>query len=273
MTSQAEHPLHTEYQQLRAKGHALMGELNDFHHRAAVYAQLDEDAQGQNPFPLIAAHGAMWASGFLPKAMLAGKVLALQYAYNPRKMLRQYRKLAAFADVLRDINRRVCAEAYAAFHFTKRHGHTPQAAEVIPTTLLAALNKLHAAVAAGATLSADERRALFEAFFLWEQDTIVEPTLEAALAAFDWPIAKRLSMRPKIRFAYFGSGRALQFKNFASKVERIEHGMQAFEWAEQVGYGVVKAALARYPAPALAAQSRCAAVCKARSVCQFSPSV
>ncbi len=245
MTHSAHHPLHDEYQQLRAKAYGLVGGLNDFHRRAAVYAQLDEDAKGQNPFPLIAAHGALWASGFLPKAMLAGKVLALQYLYNPRKMLRQYRSLTAFANVLRDLNRRVCAEAYAAFHFTRWHGHAPEAAALIPAPLLAVLNKLHKAVASGATLSADERRALYETFFLWEQESIVTPRLDAAMAAFDWPIAKRLSMRPRIRFAYFGSGHDLQFTNFASKAERIERGMQAYKRALEVGHGAVKATLAQ----------------------------
>ncbi|WP_374347496.1 hypothetical protein [Chitinimonas sp.] len=235
-----------EYDRQRRIGYALAGDLNDLSQRAAVYYHLYEDSGGRNIFPLIAAHGALWAKGYFQKGMLAGKLLSLQYAYSPTKLIRQYDSLIAFANAFRDINRRVCAEAYCAYHFTKQYGHSLFAAQKIPAPLLAALNHCHDAARSGVALNRLERKRLFEAFFLWEQETIVAPAVEQAVADFTWPSVKWLAMRPKIEFAYFGKGVGLPFRDFSSKAERIAKGLAAFELAESVGYQCVEQALAAY---------------------------
>jgi hypothetical protein len=68
----------SEYNELRRIGYSLAGGLNDLSQRAAVYYHLYEDSEGRNIFPLMAAHGALWAKGYFQKGMRAGKVLALQ---------------------------------------------------------------------------------------------------------------------------------------------------------------------------------------------------
>lgn len=236
----------SEYSELRKIGYSLAGGLNDLSQRAAVYYHLYEDSAGRNIFPLMAAHGALWAKGYFQKGMRAGKVLSLQYIYRPRLLISKYDSLIDFANAFRDINRRVCAEAYCAYHFTKKYGHSKYAKEFIPYNLLIALNQCHDSKIHNYPLSALERRSLFEAFFLWEQETIVSPSVEYAVKQFNWPSVKWLAMKPKIEFAYFGKGIGLQFNDFSNKEERIEKGMTAYELAERVGYKVVEQAVSHY---------------------------
>ena len=236
----------SEYNELRRVGYALAGGLTDLSQRASVYYHLYEDSDGRNIFPLMAAHGALWAKGYFQKGMRAGKVLSLQYIYSPERLIQKYESLVDFANTFRDINRRVCAEAYCAYHFSKKYGHTKFAETFIPKNLLVSLNHCHRAQKIGEPLNSAERRALFEAFFLWEQDTIVSPLVEQAVADFKWASVKWLAMKPKIEFAYFGKGVGLQFMDFSSKSERIEKGFKAYELAEKVGYKSVEDAISRY---------------------------
>ncbi len=236
----------SEYKELRRIGYSLAGGLSDLSQRAAVYYHLYEDSEGRNIFPLMAAHGALWAKGYFQKGMRAGKLLSLQYAYNPKYLTQKYKSLIDFANAFRDINRRVCAEAYCVYHFTKKYGQTKFAEQVIPKQLLITLNHCHYSQSIGKPLNNVERRSLFEAFFLWEQETIVSPGVEKAVENFTWPSVKWIAMRPKIEFAYFGKGVGLQFKDFSLKAERIEKGLEAYELAEKVGYKAVERAISHY---------------------------
>ncbi len=236
----------SEYNELRRIGYSLAGGLNDLSQRAAVYYHLYEDSEGRNIFPLMAAHGALWAKGYFQKGMRAGKVLSFQYVYSPKHLIEKYKSLVDFANAFRDINRRVCAEAYCAYHFTKKYGQSKFAEQVIPPKLLIALNHCHYSQSINTPLNSAERRELFEAFFLWEQETIVSPSVEKAVEMFMWPSVKWLAMKPKIEFAYFGKGVGLQFNDFSLKAERIEKGLQAYELAEKVGYKAVEQTIAYY---------------------------
>ena len=140
----------------------------------------------------------------------------------------------------------MCVEAYCAYHFSKRHGLAAGAERYVQPRLLAALNRCHRAQAEGVPLLPGERRALFEAFFLWEQAEVVEPAVAAALAQLDWPLIRHVALRPRIRFAYFASSRDMGFRDFASTAERIDKGLRAYELAEQTGLARVEATLAHY---------------------------
>ena len=87
-------------------------------------------------------------------------------------------RVATFADALRDINRRVCIDTYASYHFVARYGDHPHAARCVRPELLAALGAIHAARRRGAELTTAEKRHAFEAHFLGEQATIVGPAIE-----------------------------------------------------------------------------------------------
>lgn len=236
----------SEYQRIHRNAYALAGGLGDLAQRASVYFHLYEDSGRRNVFPLIAAHGALWAAGYFAKGLRGGQWLSWQYALQPSVRHTKLRALGQFADCFRDINRRVCAEAYCAYHFAKLYGHTNFAKTVITQPLLDALNACHASALDRVTFTADDRKELFAAFFEWEQKTIVAHAVSAAFEEFDWPAVKALALRPKIEFSFLGQGRHLQFHNFSDQTERIRHGMQAYAIAEQAGLHLVESRLADY---------------------------
>jgi hypothetical protein len=239
-------PLQQTYESLKAEAVVLAGGLRDLAQRATVYHHLYAASGGNHAFPLIAAHGTLWAGGYFRRGLRWSEWLSWQYALSPRFRRLQLQRLADFADAFRDINRRVCVETYINFHFTSRHGLDPAAAELVPADLLGPLNQMHAARRAGSALSDAEKLAVFEAHFRNEQQHIVGPAIAAAVAAFDWPLVRYIALRPLVRFAYFSAGRALRFRNFADRDERIARGLTAFELAAQVGWKTVEQALRQY---------------------------
>lgn len=236
--------LRTAFEELQTDGLRLAGGLTDLSQRATVYHHIFKESGGNHIFPLIAAHGALWARSWFGFGMKLGKVLAWQYAFSGETRRSKLAKLEEFANVFRDINRRVCVDVYANFHFTKRYGKHPDAAKVVPADLLQALNRIHTANEAGVELTDDERREVFTAHFLSEQQHIVGPAIEKAVAEFDWPLLRMLALRPLVRFAYFR--RPLLFRNFANKEERIANGLVAFNVAADAGWENVEQALRSY---------------------------
>lgn len=236
--------LRAAFEELKSDGLRLAGGLTDLSQRATVYHHIFRESGGNHIFPLIAAHGALWARGWFNIGSKLGRVLSWQYAFNGETRRRQLAKLEEFANTFRDINRQVCVDVYANFHFTKRFGNHPDAAKFVPTDLLQALNRIHEANRTGAELSDDEKREVFTAHFLSEQEHIVGPTIKKAVAEFDWPVLRTLALRPIIRFAYFP--RPFLFRNFANTDERISKGLLAFNTAADVGWSNVEQALRSY---------------------------
>lgn len=234
------------YEILRKQGYALAGGVRDLCQRACVYHHVYEDSGHRNVFPLIAAHGALWASGYFKKGMLAGKMLSLQYLPSPWLMRSHLNSLQAFADEFRDINRRVCAESYALYYYTKHHEENECIRSIIGKDFAAILYECHAANAFGKPFSQAKREALFDQFFRWEQENIVAPSVTEAYARFQWSAVKYLALRPIVRFSYFGKAFDLPFADFSSKEERIDKGMMAYRRAEHVGLDHVEAALRYY---------------------------
>lgn len=235
---------HEWHRRLRGQAERLAGGIGDLPQRAAVYHHLFEHSAGNHVFPLIAAHGALWARGYFRLGATLGSALAFPAA--PALRARKLGQLAAFADAFRDINRRVCIETYTAYHFTARWGRHPAATELIPHPLLEQLNRCHAARRGGQAFSTERKRALFQAFFLWEQEVIVGPAVAAAALSFEWLLMRRLALRPLIRFAYFPRSSILVFKDFTSTSERIEKGFRAFDLAAQAGWERVEGSMRHY---------------------------
>ncbi|MCA9077340.1 MAG: hypothetical protein KDA93_20100 [Planctomycetaceae bacterium] len=242
----ATNDLDREYQRLHDEGTRLAGDLIELSQRATVYHHLYEASGGNHIFPLIAAHGALWAKGYFRWGMQLSRLLSLQYAGRRDVREQQLKALDEFADTFRDINRRVCVDTYANYHFTARYGDHPEVQSFVDADLLKALSLVHAARREDRTLSDVEKREVFVAHFLNEQQHIVGPTLERATAAFDWPLVKLIALRPRVRFAYFPDRKRLWFHNFTNRDERIRRGLQAFDTAASVGWSEVEAALARY---------------------------
>lgn len=237
--------LSAAYEALKSEAVRLAGGLTDLAQRATVYHHLYRASGGNHAFPLIAAHGALWAGGYFKRCLALGKWLAWQYPTDVQVRRQKLAQLDDFANVFRDINRRVCIDTYVNFHFSARFGGDSQIADFVPAPLLEAQNRLHAARTAKRRLSDADMRGVFETHFLHEQQHVVGPALEAAVAAFDWKLVRAMALRPLVRFAYF-PGRPFWFHNFADRQERIEKGLRAFDLAAEAGWDAVEDALRSY---------------------------
>ena len=235
------------YDSLRQDANELVGELSQLDRRAIAYRELYLASGRNHVFPLIAAHGALWAGDYFRWGLRLAKVLSWQYIGRPLLRQRQLHELDMFADAFREINRRVCADTYVNYHLTRIHGDHSRIGDYVPRELLAPLLQVHAANASGRELSATEKRMVYEAHFRHEQTHIVGPAVNAAVDSFDWPLVRALALRPRVRFAYFPIGTQLWFRNFANADERIENGLRAFEVAVQVGWDQLFATLQSHP--------------------------
>ncbi|MBI1247865.1 hypothetical protein GC197_08440 [bacterium] len=235
-----------DYDSLHAEAVRLAGTTTQLSQRAATYHHIYEDSGRNHIFPLIAAHGALWARGYFAFGMTLGELFSWQYVGQP---LRRQQKLAAlvdFAEAFREVNRRVCVQIYTLYHFTKLHGDHPDAGQLVRPELLNALRKVHAANKSGQPLDDQTKREVFEAHFLDEQEHVVGPRIEQAVSQFDWPLMKSIALMPAVRFAYFPTGYWLQFWKFDRKEERIACGLKAFDIAASVGWQYTEKALDRY---------------------------
>ncbi|GFE81896.1 hypothetical protein GCM10011487_38960 [Steroidobacter agaridevorans] len=234
------------YETLRKKGYALAGGLSDLSQRACVYHHMYEASGKRNVFPLIAAHGALWASGYFKKGMFGGKVLSIRYLLTPWLIKQHLDSLSEFADKFRDINRRVCAESYALYYYTRDHEETDLIRSIIGKDFAKVLYECHRSSDLGSQFSRESREELFNQFFRWEQENIVAPSVTEAYATFHWRAVKYLALRPRVSFSYFGKGYDLPFEDFSSKEERVAKGVMAYRRAEDVGLSQVEEALRHY---------------------------
>jgi hypothetical protein len=154
--------------------------------------------------------------------------------------------VAEFFNALRDVNRQVCIDTYVQFHLSRRFRRHPDIEKFIAADFLRPLCRLHDACQQGRSLSEPERRTLFEAHFFHEQDTIVGETVDRAARALTWPLAKFITLRPRVRFAYLPPHTCIPFHNFADRQERIQNGLRAFDVAARVGWRQVERSLAAY---------------------------
>ena len=238
--------LATRYAELKAEAEHLAGGSLDIPRRAALLHNLYRESGGNHVFPLIAAHGALWAVRYFEVGGTLGRLIGRRYFYNPREHAYRLGILERFADDFRAVNRCVFVDAHANFHFAREHGHEPEAGSVVPPDLLAALNRVHAASASGVALSEDEKEAVFRQSFHWEQEVTVAAGVKAAVETFDCPIMRRLCLMPVVRFAFFPRWRYLWFRNFSDKAERVGKGLRAFEHARDRGWAGVESSLRDY---------------------------
>lgn len=238
--------LKLEAYKIREEATKLAGQTGDLVQRAAVYHHMFAHSEGNHVFPLLAAHGALWGSGFFSVGLKVGRVLSLQYIMDTEIRKQQLLSVENFAEAFREINRQVCVEAYTMYHLTASHTGQAELEAYIQPDLLEALNLCHHARRTGTKLTHYEKKQLFEAFFLWEQDNIVGPGVDAAVSLLDWPIAKFVALKPTIGFRYFNLFDRFFFSNFANKVERIEKGLSAFDIGARVGWDHVDSTIRHY---------------------------
>ena len=104
--------LRQSHKSLQRDAERLAGGLNDLAQRATVYHHLFEHSGRNHIFPLIAAHGALWARSYFRFGMKLGSWCSWTYGISYRTREQRLKQLAAFADAFRDINRRVCIDTY-----------------------------------------------------------------------------------------------------------------------------------------------------------------
>jgi hypothetical protein len=238
--------LRAEYARRKEETTRLAGPLEDIPRRAALLHGLFLDSGGNHVFPLIAAHGALWAYRYFEVGGSLGRLIARRYFYSEKERAYRLGILQEFAEGFRRVNRQVCIDTWTNFHFTREHGRERGAAEVVPPPLLEALNTVHAARAAGRSLSATERRHVFTQSFEWEQELTVAPGVKTAVEQFQCFFMRTLCLKPLVRFAYFPRLQFLLFHNFADKAERIAKGMRAYDLARRAGWPKVKESLRTY---------------------------
>jgi hypothetical protein len=240
MTSQA-------YENFRNQGHALAGEPDAFGVRAGLYHRMYLESGKRNVFALIAAHGTLWGAGYFKKGLLGAWLLSLPYLLVPRVRRAKLRAVTEFADSFRAINRRVCSESYAIFHYTKNFGGTSYIRNAIGDELADILCECHASIDSGSGFTRVQRERLFSAYFNWEQDKVVAPLVTQAFEQMDWRVIKWLALRPKIDFTFLDKASHAQFSHFPSQAERVMHGMRLYRRAEEIGLAYAEQCLDRYP--------------------------
>ncbi|MES2320382.1 MAG: hypothetical protein V4631_23135 [Pseudomonadota bacterium] len=237
------------YEALREHGYALAGDLGDLKRRARMYQQMYRDSGKRSVFPLIAAHGALWALAYFKQGRLGAMILSLPYLLTPALRREKLASVAVFADRFREINRRVCAESYAIYHYTKRYGGSASIRSVIGDDFADTLCECHASNKADTDYPQALREKLFLAFFHWEQAHIVGPAVIEAFDDFDWDFVKYLAKRTRLDFTYFGKDFGVKFTNFSSVEERISRGLLVYHRAEEVGLDHAEDALSFYKHP------------------------
>jgi hypothetical protein len=246
--------LQGRYDELKAEATLLAGGLLEIPRRALVLYNMYLDSGRNHHFSLIAAHGALWASNYFEAGGSLGRLIARRYFYNPDERAYRLGLLRQFAEDFRQVNRQVCIDTYANYHFARRYGREPGAEGLIAPSLLDALNRVHAAREARKALPPDETRQIFEQSFRCEQEVTVAPGVQAAVQSFECKVMRFLCLRPLVRFAYFPGLRYLWFRDFADKDERIDRGLKAYDLAARVGWPGVERSLKYYgvmPTPLL----------------------
>jgi hypothetical protein len=235
------------YQAIHADAVRLGGRLDDMTQRAVVYHHLFAISGGNFIFPLIAAHGALWARWYLIAAASAAHVLSVVDVTTRQSRADKMRAYNAFVAALKAVNRDVMVETYTIFHFSRLYGRHPILERLVSEPLLSDLLRCQDLVRSGGVMPPQQQRTFYENFFRWEQQRVVGPVVDQAFARFEWPLMKQLCMRPWIWFSYFRVGRSLVFKNFADAEERVGKGMAAYDWAASKGWPAIAANLTRNP--------------------------
>jgi len=238
--------LSLEYERIRAQATELAGAPGDIPARVRELEEIYLDSRGNHGFPLVAAHGAMWAQGYFARGGAVGEAISYRYFYDEAERERRLTMLNEFAVSFQKTNRQVFIDTYTNYWFSKMHGRAPGADRYVPRELLQGLNAAHEATATGRTLSARAHRDLFIQALHWEQESMVARSVDEAVARFDCPILKALALKPVVRFQYFPRARVFFFGDFSDKTERVARAIESYDLAVQAGWGRVLESLRDY---------------------------
>lgn len=232
---------------MRADGEQLAGGLGELGQRSLVYHHVYRDSGGLFHFPLVASHGALWATWYLRAAWLAAQVFSVCDVTCVLKRRERMAAFDAYVDAIKEINRQVMIEAFASLYLYKVFGERACAELRFSDALAQQFRERFGAGAVTFARTHESDRMFYETFFRWEQEKVVGPAVDTALEAFNWPFMRTLSRRPWVWFSYFTIGRALVFRDFADREERVRKGLAAFDWAAAKGWDAIERNAYRNP--------------------------
>ncbi len=231
----------------RSDAALLAGGPGDLVQQAIAYHYLYRQSGGNFVFPLLAAHGALWARWYLIAGRTVAEVLSIVDVAHGDSRNRRLAAYAQLVDALKAINRHVLIETFTLVHCLPVLGRDSLIKAEVPEPLLSQLLDALEKGRTGARLADAELKSLYESYFRWQQSRIVVPAIAPALAAFDWPLMRRLCLRPRVWFTYFRLGQSLAFQDFADAQERLQKALAAFELASEKGLDAVEMNLLRNP--------------------------
>lgn len=211
--------------------------------RVALLHSIFVDSRGNHVFPEVALHGALWAYGFYERRGAISRMIAYRYFYDREERASRAYMLFQFSQGFKEANRSVFIDTYTNYWFSKHHGESPGADEVLPPELLEALNRVHHASTRGRTMPRGERERVFEKALLFEQEMTVGPKVKEEVSKFDCPVLTNLVLRPLVRFGYFPRLTLLRFRDFSDTDERIEKAVRSYRLAEDAGWPAVSEAI------------------------------
>jgi len=224
------------YRTIRAEAVRVAGGPADIPQRVALLHSIYVDSGGNHPFPEVALHGALWAYGFYERRGTVNRLINQRYFYDREERARRSYMLFTFSQGFKEANRSVFVDTYTNYFFTKTHGDTPGADEVLPPQLLDCLNRVHHAARRTRRLTRSERVEVFTTALLFEQEKTVGPKVKSEVAKFNCPILSAIVLKPIVRFTYFPRSAFMRFHNFGDTDERIEKAVRSYELAEHVGW-------------------------------------
>lgn len=224
---------------IRRDADILAAGVDDLGQRSIVYHQVYRDSGRLFHFPLVASHGALWARWYLRCAFLAANIFAVGDVTCCLSRRAKMQACTAYVRAIKEINRQVMIEAYTSLYLYLCFGERA-CAELRFSEKLARQFCERFGPNAAYQPDAAADRDFYETFFRWEQEKVVGPAVDAALEAFNWPCMRGLSRRPWVWFSYFRVGRALVFRDFADREERVAKGLSAFDWAATKGWPVIE---------------------------------
>ena len=169
-----DHP-HDGYALLRDQAVRLAGSPGDIAQRVMAHHQIYRDSGGNHAFPLVALHGAMWASGFFETTGQLGDALRARYFYSAKERNFRMAMLGGFAEGFKSVNRQVFIDTFTNYYFTKQYGSRREAEGILHPELYTALNAVHEARRAGESLNAAQKRQVFALALQFEQEVTVAP--------------------------------------------------------------------------------------------------
>ena len=190
------------FQAIRSRALWLGGRPADIGQRIVAHYSVYRDSRRNFTFPLLALHGAGWAHGYFRLLdRLLGPYATFRYPLSSRKREELITCMRRAMDGFKMANRRVLADTFANYHFTKEYGRERGADKILMQPLLSRMNALHDATRRGEVLTPLQKATLFSESFRWEQANSVWAMVERTIREVRRPHRRfhRVQAHSKIR--------------------------------------------------------------------------